>query len=334
MSHQPIQHVVNHSWHNTRWNWLAKALPELAWTPFTRQSIERPRNESLRSLMTAWRAVKAASQPGTLLVSHGALPATYAELMSLLTGRKVRHVVYAFNFTTLPRGLKRWVMQTMLSRVERLAVFSTMERTLYARHFHLPPEKIDYVPWSANPLEGGQWPEGLTPQDFVCAIGSQARDYRTLLAAAAELPHIPIVIVAAPENLADLTVPSNVQVFTRLPLAQVGGILLRSRFMVLPLLTSEVPCGHVTLVSAFHAGKAVVVTDSTGIHDYICPGENGLLTAPRSAPALSQAILDLWNDPARADAMGRHGQARAAQSHTEAATVSYFKGLLARLNTP
>lgn len=334
MNRQPIQHVVNHSWHNTRWNWLAKALPKLTWTSYTRQGIERPRNESVRSLMTAWRAVKAAAHPGTLLVSHGALPATYAELMIRLTRRKVRHVVYAFNFTTLPQGIKRRVMQAMLSRVERLAVFSTMERTLYAQHFHLPPDKIDYVPWSANPLEGGQWPEGLTPQDFVCAIGSQARDYRTLLAAAADLPHIPIVIVAAPENLADLPVPPNVQIFTRLPLAQVGGILLRSRFMVLPLLTSEVPCGHVTLVSAFHAGKAVIVTDSTGIHDYVCPEENGLLTSPQSAPELRQAILALWDDPARADAMGRHGQTRATQLHTEAATVSYFNGLLARLNAP
>ena len=29
-------------------------------------------------------------------------------------------------------------------------------------------------------------------------------------------------------------------------------VLLHSRFMVLPLLTSDVPCGHVTLVAAMH----------------------------------------------------------------------------------
>ncbi len=37
------------------------------------------------------------------------------------------------------------------------------------------------------------------------------------------------------------------------------------------------PCGHVTLVSAMHLGKAFVISNSSGVKDYVQHGENAIV---------------------------------------------------------
>jgi glycosyltransferase involved in cell wall biosynthesis len=332
----PIQYrrVINHSWQNPAWHWLAHALPEVEWLHFTRQALTQPHSEFGRSLLTAFRAVQHASVPGSLLVSHGPLPAVYAGLFRALTCGRMPHLVYAFNFTELPRGFKRQVMGWALRRATRLVVFSSMEKRLYAEHFGIPEERIDFVPWAAKPLPSDRHPEALPDQDFICAIGSQGRDYSTLMGAMQQLPQIRLVLVAHPDNLSGLTIPENVQVYTRLPIEQIGIILRRSRFMVLPLATSEIPCGHVTLVSAFHADRAVVVTGSSGIQDYVQNDVNGKTVPPRDAHQLAQAIQTLWADRKLSVRLGQEGGNYARAHCTESSVIGYFKGFLQGLERP
>ena len=82
-----------------------------------------------------------------------------------------------------------------------------------------------------------------------------------------------------------------------LPLGDAMNVLHHSRFMVLPLINSEVPCGHVTLVAAMHLGKALVITDSTGVSDYVRNGENALTGPTGSVEMLIAATKRLWENP-------------------------------------
>jgi glycosyltransferase involved in cell wall biosynthesis len=61
------------------------------------------------------------------------------------------------------------------------------------------------------------------------------------------------------------------------------------------------------LIEALASGTPVVSTDHLGADEVVRNGETGLLTA-HTPEALSAAILDLLNDPARARAMGQAGQ--------------------------
>jgi glycosyltransferase involved in cell wall biosynthesis len=61
------------------------------------------------------------------------------------------------------------------------------------------------------------------------------------------------------------------------------------------------------LIEALASGTPVVSTDHLGADVVVRNGETGILTA-HTPEALSAAILDLLNDPARARAMGRAGQ--------------------------
>jgi glycosyltransferase involved in cell wall biosynthesis len=330
----PIHHVINHSWLNPAWNWLANALPELTWSHHTRQGLPWPRSELLRSLITGVKAAMACRAPQSLLVSHGPLPAVYAGMAMALLAPGRAHLVYSFNFTQLPQGVKRRVIAWVLRRASRFVVFSSMEKALYAHHFCLPLDRIDFVPWAAKPLLGTTCPPGMPTGDFVCAIGSQGRDYATLIEAARQLPEIPLVVVVNPENLQGIEVPPHVKVYTRIPIEQVGGILNRSRFMVLPLATSEVPCGHVTLVSAFHAGKAVIVTGSTGVQDYVQDGRNGLTVPPKAPREMAKAMRELWQSPDTCQTLGAQGAAYAREQCTEEAVVQYFRGVLKHMEQP
>jgi len=82
------------------------------------------------------------------------------------------------------------------------------------------------------------------------------------------LPRIPLILVATPARLRGLTVPSNFTLRLSIPLAEAQSVIRSGRFIVLPLVHSQVPFGHVTMVAAMFCARAIVVTESSGISDY------------------------------------------------------------------
>ncbi len=212
---------------------------------------------------------------------------------------RVPHVAWGFNYTTLPRGPLRGLMARSFTSVDRFITYSSMERSLYSGYFDIDPARIDVVLWGVGPPQVEPADQPLETGDYICALGGNARDYRTLFAAMARLPEIPLVAVLRPENVAGLEVPANVRLLHNIPGGAANNILRFSRFMVLPLAGSEVPCGHVTLVAAMHLGKTMVITNSEGVSDYVQDGVNSLLVPPGDAASLAERLRELWNDPAR-----------------------------------
>jgi glycosyltransferase involved in cell wall biosynthesis len=262
------------------------------------------------------------------IVSHGPTLAAWCALFARLLRQKMPIVAYAFNFAELPSVVKRPVLGWMLSNVSRLVVFSQLERTLYAKVFGLPENQFDVIRWGANPPDVDSSQAPLEPGDYVCAIGGNARDYGTLIEAARLTPHIRFVCVVRPDSLRGLDIPTNVKVHTDLLFGEAMNILKHSRFMVLPLLHSEVPCGHVTMVAAMHLGKAFIITDSEGVRDYVRDGYNAMTVSPHSAAALVEATERLWNAPALCKRLGENGRCFARRECTEERVVRHFRGWL------
>jgi glycosyltransferase involved in cell wall biosynthesis len=238
---------------------------------------------------------------------------------------------FTFNFTELPSWFKRRIFGWMLKRADRLVVFSRFERELYAKTFRLSLERLDFIPWAVSPptLESPDVP--VETGRYVCAIGGNARDYATLLKAAARLPQMHFVLVVRPESLRGLTVPANATVHVNIPFGKAMNILAFSDFMVLPLLHSEVPCGHVTLVAAMHLGKAFVITKSAGVKDYVHAESNALEVEAGSVTDLAAAMDRLWNDPALSNRLGQNGRCFAANYCTEEVTAEYLRKWLSSI---
>ncbi|MDP9095167.1 MAG: hypothetical protein M3N26_01205, partial [Pseudomonadota bacterium] len=268
--------VVNVSTLSPSWNWLASRFADRLdqhWMHVSTESMPVPawvpRGDLVRRVLAARAACRLTSPAGSLLVSHGPRISLYVELANRRQARRTRHLAYVFNYTELPRGKKRALHANALASIDRFVVFSTAERTIYSNYFDLPIERIDMIPWAVRP----PWlPEGERPVvagNYLCAVGAQGRDYGVLVEAMRMLPQLRLVIVASAASMSGIRVPENVEVRLDTPLAEATNIIAHSRFMVLPLRDAEVPCGHVTIVSAMHLGKAIVATRSSGIADYV-----------------------------------------------------------------
>lgn len=318
------------------WRWLEKAFVgtgiRFAFARTSnRNKVERVvRALNLTRIRAAFSAVSSARKKNAqMIVAHGPSLAAWCSLFARIVRLRIPIIAHSFNFAELPGLTKRLVFKHMLSKVDRLIVFSTLERRLYANVFELPESRFDVVRWGAQPPTIYPPDAPLEVGEYICAIGGNARDYRTLFEAAELLPDIRFVCVVRPHNLKNLRFPANVSVLADLPLGKAMNVLKYSRLMVLPLLNSTVPCGHVTLVAAMHLGKPMVVTDSEGICDYVRNGYNALTVPAGSSEALADMSERLWNDAALRERLGENGRAFAMLECAEERVIEHFARVLA-----
>lgn len=331
--------IINLSDFSTQWNWLAGEYKDtdLTWEHVSTQIIHLPhwlpKRQSLQRFGAAWQAVRLANVAQGLLVSHGPRPAFYSSAIASLRNRHLPHLVYSFNFTELPKGMQHKLMVKAYQQPQRFVTYSTAEKQLYAQHFDIPIERIDMIHWSVHrPLpdfESAPVIEG----DYICALGSQGRDFATLFAAMRLLPGVQLVVVTHPQYLVGLSPPNNVRILTNIPLKQAHNILLHSRLMVVPLRDNEVPCGHVTIVSGMFFSKPMVITNSRGVHDYIENGKTGLFCEAGNAADMAAKIESLLSDESLSSSMANHSL-RFAEAHcTEKTVLNYFNRFLSELTT-
>lgn len=317
------------------WKWFAPELTSktLEWHFFYLQSRgwweTSVRQPNLAMIRTCRQAVLALKQhDAALLFTHEPAISFWCALWMELLGIDVEHIAYSFNFPQLPRGAKHRLMRAVFGKISRFVVYSSLEKQLYRDYFQIPPERIDICRWSvARPSCAPETP--LETGDYICAIGGNARDYPSLTTAMKQLPDIPLVLVARPHNLNGLEIPPNATVRVNIPKSHANNILEHSRFMVLPLSGSEVPCGHVTLVAAMHLGKAFIVTNSHGVRDYVFDGCNALTCEPFAPESLARTIRRLWNDPQLCRQLGANGRRFATEHCSEASARQYLQHLLA-----
>ena len=332
--------IVNLSEAEPEWNWLhhhAFGPTPVRWQHASSRAIAvpdwAPKPQAWRRIGAARHAASAMGDASALLVSHGPRMTMYGSFALAARFRPRRHLAYAFNFTELPTAATRAAMRLAFGRVDRFVVFSTMERRLYADFFHLDIDRFDMLHWAVRPPTPDDHADPSLPQKYICALGSQGRDYRTLMAAMTLLPRLNLVVVATPSSVHDLTIPPNVTVRCNVPLAQTMGILQRSTASIVPLMGSQVPCGHVTLVAAMHLEKTSIVSDSTGVADYVQDGVNGLTVPPGDAAALAHSIERLIDDAALNERLASNALTFARRNCTEQTVVDYLQGYLRQLQT-
>jgi starch synthase len=89
------------------------------------------------------------------------------------------------------------------------------------------------------------------------------------------------------------------------------------------------PWGHVFL-EAMASGLPCVGTEVCAMPEIVGPGRTGLLVPPSDPSSLALALLELLQDPDRAEALGRAGQDRLAQGWTWDAVVERMAPALDR----
>lgn len=234
------------------------------------------------------------------------------------------HIAMMYQFEKLnirvPLSLLKRNLHSVVtwSSVQRRALIERLrypsERVYLIRHY------VDQVFYSPRPAE----------TDMICAVGAEMRDYVTLLAAlrgtglrchiATDHVRIPgrfrllndrRVAIGALGARSDSHITQG-----RLPLTELRELYARSRFVVVPLLPSDTDNGVTVILEAMAMGKPVICSRTRGQVDVIREGVTGLYVPVGDAAALRAAILSLWNDPLRAQEMGRNARAWIEKHHT------------------
>ena len=198
--------------------------------------------------------------------------------------------------------------------------YSPVQMAIAAERLKVPKSKLHHAP---QPVDERFWhPQDAPTANAICAVGSEARDYATLVEAVrgaevrAEVAVGTTVFQSgdAREDLAPSVQPlaragANVTVHQQLPHRELRRLYARSLCVVVPLNDVDFDAGVTCIAEAMAMGKAVIATRTRGQVDMIREGETGLYVPPADPRALRAAIDHLVANPDQAVRMGRAGRA-------------------------
>jgi glycosyltransferase involved in cell wall biosynthesis len=215
-----------------------------------------------------------------------------------------------------PTGGPRLALARFAARRINFVIYAAKgQEAHYDRHFPFLVLRRAYIPIGIGEYHK-RLPDDAGRDGPVVALGRHGaafRDWRTLLAAAADCPAVELRIVGRdglpPEERGGVPIPPNVRFVPYLPMGELQGAIERARFVVLPLPNREQSLGQLSILLAMAMGKAVVASRVVGVADYLREGETGLFYPAGDARELADRLNLLWNDPERAIAMGRVARA-------------------------
>ena len=152
------------------------------------------------------------------------------------------------------------------------------------------------------------------PAFTVASAGSTYRDYATLCQAAAGLPDVSFRVAPTGHPLRlgimaipDMPIPPNVDMVATRP-GKLREFYAPFSVVAVPVHEGHTTAGSTTMLEAMAMEKAVIVTRSKGLADFVIDGETGLSVAPYDVEGWKAAIARLRDDPALRERLGRNAR--------------------------
>lgn len=319
------------------WTFLQDKMQncEIEWRFYSSQPIKKlehfiktPRLSRLRACFLAVREAKRIN--ADLIISHMPQSTIWVAFFAILLNVRIKHIAFTFNFTKLPKGIRREFIRFLFQHVDKMIVSTRAETFLYSSHFNLNIEQFDFLPWAMDkPIIDSKIP--LVSGNYVCAVGGEGRDYRTLIESIKELEY-KFVIVARPHNLVGLNLPDNVELFTNVSYDNFWNIINFSKCVLVPLENENINNGHISLVGSFALAKPILSSLATGTQDYVIHGYNGLLSKARDIAGLKNNIQLLLNDHNLSNKLSLNAEATYEKNHNVSKWCEYIKASLILLD--
>lgn len=226
--------------------------------------------------------------------------------MRRLLGFKPKVVIVDIGDDTSWR-IRARIVEFCIARAD--AVFTlASEQALYLRqkyqtnNVHFLRQQVDTVFFTPDTAEQG---------DYLLSVGGDvSRDYGTLKQGLYGLG-MPIVLRTNLVQPEPEQYPHVKIIAERQSDAQLRELYQNAKIVVLPLKDMLHPGGITTLLEAFACGKAVVVSNSKGVRDYLRDEENCLVVPGEDPLALRAAVERLLGDPALRERLGQGARAYA-----------------------
>ena len=231
-------------------------------------------------------------------------------LLCKLTRSKVPHVVMC---TWPGKGMKARLLRYVQTHISRMVMWSSVQRDIVINEIGLPKSKVSFIGYFTDQHF---FQPTKSETDMICSVGSEMRDYATLVEAMRGLD-IRCHIAAGTHRRGTTTWVKAIEVETELPPnvtvgkknpEELRALYARSRFLVLPLLPSNTDNGITCMLEAMAMGKPVICSRTKGQVDVVREGQTGIFVPPGDSIALRKAIQRLWDNPDEAERMGKEGR--------------------------
>lgn len=246
-----------------------------------------------------------------------------AFLMKYLT-IKTPHVMIVSRITSMyekKSKQKMWLLKHTQNQITTILIWSSVQRKIAIEQLGIPAEKIKLLKRGTD--QRFWFPGEKKEKNMICSVGMEMRDYPTLIEAIRPLD-IPCHIAAGAargeifETVKRLynidKMPDNVTVGKK-EYQELRELYRRCRFSVVSLLPTDSDNGLTAILEAMAMGIPVICSRVEGQVDVIKDGETGILVPQGDPIAMRKAIVDLWNDPERAERMGKAARKYVEEVH-------------------
>jgi glycosyltransferase involved in cell wall biosynthesis len=294
------------------------------WNPLARHHPMLQGLDPLRSLRVLLK-----SRAYDLLLAFSESPALLPLLVNRWVGSRIK-VAVCDPGVTQSWKLRERVLDLVIPRLDAIFVLGANQKD-YIEGRWPTAARIEVVHYHADTTFF--LPEAPAPNGPILSVGDdEARDFASLAVALRGLD-VPVVLKTR-RGVPEAESAANIKfVRQKLSAVELRALYAGSRFVVVPLANAIHASGVNTVVEAMAMGKAVIVSDSPGIRDYVRPDETCLTVPCGDVGALRRAIDRLVAEPATCDRLGANARHYVEAKLSHAVYAGNFAAALRRVAT-
>lgn len=278
---------------------------------FAVDQVVIPEGSSLRQVLWALR-IGPRIRNYDLVVANEYTTAFALGALACLFEARARMVVIGLNLSRKPFTLRSLATQAVINRAfqryDAIIVHSSPEIESFSSLHNLDSRRFRLVQWGFDLPAFERANLAHLPQDYVCMVGRNNRDFRTA-AQALEGAGIGGVFVGTGNNFGN----QLIHCLESLPFDACLNVMANAFANLILLENDKRGAGHITAVSSMLLGKPQIFSDVPTLSEYIKDRKEGIAVPLQDVAAVRQAVLNLRSDSHLAKAMGNEGRLRAAR---------------------
>jgi glycosyltransferase involved in cell wall biosynthesis len=208
-------------------------------------------------------------------------------------------------------GAARQLFAAAFRRVDTVIAYGSSEVDALQGWLDGRGPKVEFVAFGVDEEYFRPDPDAAIEHDVVSIGADPRRDFALLLEVANRQPGRTFLVVASSDNARKLgSLPANVRLEVDIPFSRVRDCLLSARVVALPVRENSYSGATTTLLQGMACAKPVVVSRTAAIARgyHLDDGGNCRLVTPGDPDAFERAVLDVLEDPSRAESLGRRAR--------------------------
>jgi glycosyltransferase involved in cell wall biosynthesis len=187
------------------------------------------------------------------------------------------------------------IIRKALQTIGGVIYHARFQREFYVKYCPEIVHRTFYVPLGVDPSFFA--PQVVQERDYILAVGQDfiSRDWKTLVNAFSKLRQKVALKIVGVKDLSSSG--QNIEILPKVAIDILNDMIRKSRFVVLPLNLLNYSYAQTTLLQCMSLGKAVLVTNTPAIADYVVDGETAMTVRLKDPEDLCRKMEFILGSP-------------------------------------